>query len=94
MGELGRKRALLLFDELRQAGFRVAEAFHKPGIKAQLRAADRQKISWALILGQKEALDHTVIIRNMESGVQETLDSNLDVLIPALKKRLRIEETS
>ncbi len=94
LGELGRKRALLLFDELRQAGFRVAEAFHKPGIKAQLRAADRQKISWALILGQKEALDHTVIIRNMESGVQETLDSNLDVLIPALKKRLRIEETS
>lgn len=92
LGELGRKRALKLFDDLRRSGFRVAEAFHKAGIKAQLRAADRQKIPWALILGQKEALDNSVIIRNMESGVQETIDLNLDVLVPALKKRLRREE--
>lgn len=91
LGDLGRKRALLLFDELRRAGFRVAEAFHKSGIKAQLRVADRHKITWALILGQKEALDGTVILRNMESGVQETVDLNLDVLLPALRKRLRRE---
>lgn len=91
LGDLGRKRALKLFDELRRAGFHVAEAFHKPGIKAQLRAADRARIPWALILGQKEALDNTVIIRNMESGTQETIDVNLDVLVPALKKRLRVE---
>lgn len=91
LGDLGRKRALLLFDELRRAGFRVAEAFHKAGIKPQLRAADRMKVSWALILGQKEALDKTVILRNMESGVQETLDLNFDSLVPALKKRLRRE---
>ena len=68
LGDLGRKRALLLFDELRRAGFRVGEAFHKPGIKAQLRVADRLHAPWALILGQKEALDNTVILRNMESG--------------------------
>jgi histidyl-tRNA synthetase len=92
LGELGRKRALRLFDDLRRAGFRVGEAFHKAGIKPQLRAADRAKIPWALILGQKEALDQTVILRNMESGVQETLDLNLDSLIPVLKKRLRREE--
>lgn len=91
LGDLGRKQALKLFDELRRAGFRVAEALHKPGIKGQLRVADRQKIPWALIVGQKEALDSSVIIRNMESGVQETLSVSMDVLIPALKKRLRIE---
>lgn len=91
LGELGRKRALTLFDELRRAGFRVAEAFHKSGIKAQLRVADRHRITWTLILGQKEALDNTIILRNMESGVQETIDLNLDVLAPALKKRLRRE---
>lgn len=91
LGDLGRKRALLLFDELRRAGFRVAEAFHKSGIKPQLRVADRLHTPWALILGQKEALDKTVILRNMESGVQETLDLNLDALVPILKKRLRHE---
>lgn len=93
LGDLGRKRALALFDELRRAGLRVGEAFHKSGIKPQLRVADRLRTPWALILGQKEALDRTVILRNMESGVQETLDLNLDVLIPVLKKRLRHEGT-
>lgn len=91
LGDLGRKRALLLFDELRRAGFRVGEAFHKSGIKAQLRVADRLRSPWALILGQKEALDQTIILRNMESGVQETIDLNLDALGPILKKRLRHE---
>lgn len=91
LGDLGRKRALALFDELRRAGLRVGEAFHKSGIKPQLRVADRLRTPWALILGQKEALDQTIILRNMESGVQETLDLNLDVLIPVLKKRLRHE---
>ena len=91
LGDLGRKRALALFDELRRAGIRVGEAFHKSGIKPQLRVADRLRTPWALILGQKEALDQTIILRNMESGVQETLDLNLDSLIPMLKKRLRHE---
>ncbi len=91
LGELGQRKALLLFDELRRAGFRVAEAFHKEGIKGQLRVADRLHTSWALILGQKEAIDGTIILRNMESGMQETLDAHLDALLPALKKRLRHE---
>lgn len=93
LGDLGRRRALKLLDDLRRAGFRVAEAFHKDGIKGQLRVADRLKISWALVLGQKEALDNTIILRNMESGMQETLDLNLDSLVPALKKRLRKENS-
>ncbi len=93
LGDLGRRRALKLLDDLRRAGFRVAEAFHKDGIKGQLRVADRLKVSWALVLGQKEALDNTIILRNMESGMQETLDLNLDSLVPALKKRLRKENS-
>lgn len=91
LGDLGRKKALKLFDDLRRSGFRVAEAFHKEGIKAQLRVADRLHISWTLIVGQKEALDNSVILRNMESGMQETLDMTMDILVPALKKRLRHE---
>lgn len=95
LGELGRRRAMKLFDDLRRSGFRVAEAFHKEGIKAQLRVADRAGIGYALILGQKEALDNTIIMRNMENGMQETIDMNLDALIPALEKRLskRIRST-
>lgn len=94
LGDLGRRRSVKLLDDLRRAGFRVAEAFHKDGIKAQLRNADRLKCQWTLVLGQKEALDNTIILRNMESGMQETLDLNLDSLVPALKKRLHRELNS
>ena len=91
LGDLGRRRSVKLLDDLRRAGFKAAEAFHKDGIKSQLRNADRMKVQWTLILGQKEALDNTIILRNMESGMQEILDLNLDSLVPALKKRLRHE---
>jgi len=40
-----------------------------------------------LIFGQKEALDHTVILREMDTGVQETIP--LEKIVDALKKRLK-----
>jgi histidyl-tRNA synthetase len=89
LGALGQRKCLTLFDDLRRAGFRVAEAFHKEGIKAQLRVADRLRVPWVLILGQKEALDNTILLRNMDSGMQETLGVHFDALLPALRKRLR-----
>jgi histidyl-tRNA synthetase len=38
-------------------------------------------------LGQKEAMDNTVILRDMKSGVQETIE--LDKITEELKKRFK-----
>ena len=40
-----------------------------------------------MIIGQKEILDKTVIIRDMESGVQEVVD--FDRAVAEVKKRLK-----
>jgi len=40
-----------------------------------------------LILGQKEVLDETIIIKEMVSGIQETVP--LAKVVKELKKRLR-----
>jgi hypothetical protein len=42
-----------------------------------------------LILGQKEALDQTVIVKNMRTGVQEI--ASMDKLVDLIKKKLKAD---
>lgn len=74
ISENGRKRAVALFEEFRHAGIPVAEAFAKTSLKSQMEIANRRKAKWAVIIGQKEILDGTAIIRDMDSGTQEIVD--------------------
>jgi len=87
LGELGKKKALKLFEDLRRANIKVASQFSKNTMNAQLKSADKMKVPFALILGQKEALDGTVIIRDMKSGSQETV--LWEKVIKELKKRVK-----
>jgi len=86
LGDMGRKKSLKLFEALHEAGVVVAESFGRDSIKAQLKIADRLGVKFALILGQQEALDNTVIIRDMQSGVQETVPQ--EKVVEQVKKRL------
>jgi len=74
IGDDARKKMMNLFDMLRSQGARVAQAFSKEGIKAQLEVAHRLGVRYSVILGQKEIVDKTILIRDMESGIQETID--------------------
>ena len=49
--------------------------------------ADRLNIRYTLILGQKEALEKTVILRDMKNGIQDTF--KIDKIINEIKKRLK-----
>lgn len=88
IGEQPKQRAMLLFEELRRAGFKVRENFIQDSLKLQLDEAEASKTRFTLILGQKELLDNTILIRDMESGVQETID--MRKIINELDKRLNI----
>lgn len=74
-------------ESLRKINIVAAESFGKDSIKAQLRQADKMNIPFALILGQKEALDGTIIIRDMKCGMQEVI--NIEKLESELEKRLK-----
>lgn len=87
VGDLGRRRSLKLLEELRSKGLKIAEALSKNSIKSQLKVADKLNIEIALILGQKEALENSIIIRDMKSGAQETVP--LDRVVKEVKKRLK-----
>ncbi len=91
LGEQGRKRALAIFEELRLAGISSAESFAKGSIKSQMEAANRLGARWTLIVGQKEVLDGTVIIRDMDAGTQEIVDGR-KVVHEIQKKMLQHQE--
>lgn len=87
IGDLAKKKCLKIMESLRKINIVAAESFGKDSIKAQLRQADKMNIPFALILGQKEALDGTIIIRDMKCGMQEVI--NIEKLESELEKRLK-----
>ena len=87
VGNLAKKKSLKLFEEFRQAKIPLAESLSKDSLKVQLARADRLQVRYALILGQKEALEKTVILRDMKDGTQATV--KLEKAVHEVKKRLK-----
>ncbi len=86
IGDQAKKGALRLMNKLRLSGVAVVEMVGKKTLKAQIKTAERMGIRLALLLGQKEVFDGTVILREMTSGIQETI--LVDKLVEEVKKRL------
>ncbi|MFH1173071.1 MAG: His/Gly/Thr/Pro-type tRNA ligase C-terminal domain-containing protein, partial [bacterium] len=87
--EQARRKALVLFEDLREKGIKVAESFSQTGLKAQLEMANSLGVKLSLILGQKEVLDGTIMIRDMDGGVQEIV--NFGKIALEVQRRLRKE---
>ncbi len=86
LGELASKKSLRLFRDLVQHNIKVHDHFGVEGVKNQLKAAQEFKAPVALIMGQKEALDEMVILRDVKSGMQEIFP--YEKIIDEVKKRL------
>lgn len=84
LGEQARARTLRLIEDMRRQGLVVRHNLAKSSLKTQLEIANKLNASHSLILGQKEVHDGTIIIRDMDSGNQETIDQNK--LIIEIKK--------
>ncbi len=87
LGELAKRKSLEILEILREAGVDVKESLGRDSIKVQLKIAERVGARYALVLGQKEALDATIIVRETGSGMQETVSQ--EKLIDFLKKKLK-----
>ncbi len=85
-GDLAKKKAFGLLAELRKHGIAVSESLSKESLSAQLKAADKEGTGLALILGQKEIYENSIIIRDLRTGVQEAVPR--ERLTEEIKKRL------
>lgn len=91
LGEMAKKKSLTLFERLEKGGILMSESFGRGNLKNQLRQASKLGAELTIILGQKEVMDQTVIVKDMLTGSQETvLQENLvDFVKKTLKKNAK-----
>lgn len=70
----GGEAATTLAHTLRLAGLSVDRSFDDRSMKAQMKAAAKSSARFALIVGEQEAADGTVSVRDLDDSEQITLD--------------------
>ncbi|OHA17552.1 MAG: hypothetical protein A2836_03570 [Candidatus Taylorbacteria bacterium RIFCSPHIGHO2_01_FULL_45_63] len=73
LGFEAKLKSLRIIEILRQAKIPMLQALSKDKLAAQLSGAEHMKIPYTILIGQKEAMEDSVIVRNMASRSQETV---------------------
>ncbi len=71
LGSDAKLKSLAVLEMLRKAKVPVMQTLSKDSLGAQLAIVEKLAIPYAIILGQKEAMDKTVIVRDMSTRSQE-----------------------
>lgn len=87
VGKLAKRKSLKLFEEFRKDKISIIESFGRDSLRAQLARANKLGVLYTLILGHKEAIDGTIIVRNMKTGKQKTI--KMDKVVREMKKNLK-----
>lgn len=66
-------KSLAVIEVLRKAKVPMAQSLSKDSLAMQLAIAERMQVPYTIILGQKEALENTVIVRNMQNRSQDVV---------------------
>ena len=84
LGAMAKQKSLRLIDVLRRNRIPICHYLTKDKLAGQMNTVEKLKMPYLIIMGHKEALEGTVMIRNMEDRSQETI--SLNDLLPHLKK--------
>lgn len=84
LGFEAKLKSLNVLEQLRLAHIPIIQSLSKDTLSVQLAIAEKSGVPYALIFGHKEAIDSTVIVRDMKNRKQETI--KLDKLIDYIKK--------
>jgi histidyl-tRNA synthetase len=88
-GEAAKRTAIQLLYRLREADVASVMGFGDRSLKAQLRQAGRQDVSYVLILGDDEIAAGQVAVRDMAQGRQERVAQ--DEVVAWLQDRLTVQ---
>jgi histidyl-tRNA synthetase len=76
LGEVAKRRLVVLAATLRRAGLRVDLAYGGRGLKGAMKAADRSGARVALVLGERDLDAGTVGVKDLASGEQRAVPSD------------------
>jgi len=84
LGFEAKLKSLKVIEMLRQEKIALQQSLSRDKLTVQLATAENMKIPYVLIMGQREALEDSVIVRTMTNRSQETI--KIDRLSEHLKK--------
>jgi histidyl-tRNA synthetase len=89
-GPVAKKHALPILIKLREHGFHAVGVLGKTSMQAQLERAQKFNVPYTLLMGDLEVKKKQIIVRNMETGKQEWVESgaildHMDALLGAPK---------
>jgi histidyl-tRNA synthetase len=84
LGAEAKLKSLNIIEILRKAHVPIAQSLSKDSLGSQLAIAEKLSIPYALIFGVKEALEDSVIVRDMSNRSQDTV--RLSKLLEYLKE--------
>ncbi len=76
LGSEAKLKSLNVIEILRKAHIPIAQSLSKDSLGSQLAIAEKLNIPYALIFGVKEAIENSVIVRDMASRSQDTVKLN------------------
>ena len=76
-GDKNKQEALKLASELRRAGIGVLQAAASKSLKAQMKQAGKCGAHYAVIVGEEEIASGCVILRDMKTATQETIEAKV-----------------
>jgi histidyl-tRNA synthetase len=83
IGDEAKRLSIQLADDFRKAHLPLAQDIGIESLTEQMRLAEKRNPTYLIIMGRKEALDGTVILRNRETQDEMTLP------LPGLAERLK-----
>lgn len=84
LGSEAKLKSLNIIEILRKAHVPIAQSLSKDSLGSQLAIAEKLSIPYAIIFGVKEAIDESVIVRDMSNRSQDTV--KLSKLLEYLKE--------
>lgn len=83
LGGEAKKKSLIIIDILRKANIQTYHSLDNDKFSEQFALAQYFNVPYTIIMGHREALDNTVIVRNMDTQFQHT------ILVEELPKYLK-----
>ncbi|MEI6191158.1 MAG: His/Gly/Thr/Pro-type tRNA ligase C-terminal domain-containing protein [bacterium] len=87
LGNEAKHKSLKVVDILRQENIYINHALSRDKMAGQMATAERLKVPYILIMGTKEAMDNTIMIRDVATRSQETI--KVSELTAHLKKLVK-----
>lgn len=76
LGAEAKLKSLNIIEILRKAHMPIAQSLSKDSLGSQLAIAEKLAVPYSLIFGVKEAIENSVIVRDMSTRSQETVKLN------------------